>query len=346
LGQEVTINIAVVTSDALVLGCDSVASVTTPMLNPFGQGFTKGEDGNFVKDKDGNFLVPVKGIEHIVTDVMSGVTKMFKLYDEKNTVVAATTSGLGKLNDRPIAGIAYDFAQSIQTPKKGKQKYTKVLEVVNAFHEFVRVEYENDQTLTGIPPEYWSSLSFLVGGHGKDDKFPSVYRIRMKETSVVCEFELGKTGMCWGGQSDSIERIIRGYDGELRHAVEEYVGKLLDSHHKKMAETTVRILGDTLTALKVEMPNGVNTDLPAIPPFELDWDRFRVGVNYSNLPLQDAINFVSFLVLTQEGKQKFAPGLATVGGRIHVGYATKAKGFNFLNELELTHNQTGFPYEH
>jgi hypothetical protein len=346
VGKEVTINIAVVTSDALVLGCDSVASATTPMLNPFLHGFAKGPDGKTLKDAEGHFLVPLVNVNHVVTDVMSGVTKMFKLYDEKDTVVAATTSGMGKLNDMPIAGIAHEFAKSILTPKKGKQKYNKVSEVVNAFYEFVRVEYEKDQTSSEVPPEYWSGLGFLVGGHGKDDKFPSVYRIRMKEKSVTCEFEGGKTGMCWGGQSDSIERLLRGYDGDLRYKVEKYVADLLNAHHKSMSETTVRILDDTLKTLNVQMPQGVNTDLPAVPAFELDWDQFRVGVNYSNLPLQDAINFVAFLVLTQEGKQKFAPGLATVGGRIHIGYSTKADGFNFLNEPPLTHNQTGFPYEH
>lgn len=341
-----TINIAVVTSEALVLGCDSVASVTTPMLNPFTQGFAKGADGNDLKDEKGNFLVPVVNVQHVVTDVMSGVTKMFKLYDEKDTVVAATTSGMGKLNDRPISGIAHDFAKSVQTPKRGKQKYTKVSEVVQAFYEFVKTEYEQDQKASEVPEEYWSALGFLVGGIGKDDKFPSIWRIRMKEKKLQAEFEGGATGMCWGGQSDSIERIIRGYDGGLRFAVEKYVMDLLGAHHKKMADNTVRILDETLKKLNVQMPDGVNTDLPEVPPFDLNWDQFRVGVNYSNLPLQDAINFVAFLVLTQEGKQKFAPGLATVGGRIHIGYATKANGFNFLNEPELTHNQTGFPYEH
>jgi hypothetical protein len=337
----VTINIAVVTSDAIVMGCDSVASVTAPMLNPFSVGPLRGEDGKPVKDKDGNWLVPLKGIEHVVTDVMTGVTKMFKIYDARHTVVAVTTAGMGKLNDRPIAGVAYDFTQSI----KPKTKFNKVGDVVQAFYEFMRGEYEKDQKASEVPEEYWSSLGFLVGGHGKDDKFPSVYRIRMKDKKVKCEFEAGTTGICWAGQTDCVEKIIRGYDYKLLSKIHAYATEWLNAHHKNMSDNTVRILDETLKKLGVPMPEGINTELPAVPAFELDWDQFKGGVNYSNLPLQDAINFVSFLVLTQEGQQKFAPGIATVGGRIHVGYATKSDGFKFLNEPELTHSQTGFAYE-
>jgi len=338
----VTINIAVVSSEALVLGCDSVASVTTPMMNPFNEGFAKDKDGNVIKDDQGRWLVPMVGIEHVVTDVMAGVTKMFKIYDARHTVVAATTAGMGKLNDRPIAGIAYDFAQSV---KRGK-KMTKVSAVAQAFYDYVRAEYERDQKATEVPEEYWSGLEFLLGGIGKDDKFPVVYRIRMKDKLLRCECENGEAGMLWAGQADCVEKIIRGYDAQLRNKVDAYAAELMNSHHKKMSETFVRMLEDVLKAVGQEMPKGVNTDLPPLPAFEMDWKQFKVGVSYSNLPLQEAIDFVSFLVLTQAGKQKFAPGLATVGGRIHIGYATKEHGFKFLNEPELTHKHTGFVYEH
>jgi hypothetical protein len=339
-----TINIGVVTSDALILGCDSVASVTTPMINPFSQPFVRDAEGQFIKDKDGNFLVPVtrSGIEHIVTDVMTGVTKMFKIYDDKKTVVAATTAGMGKINDRPIAGVAYDFAGSLKT--KGK-KFSKFGDVVNAFYEYIRAEYEKDQKATEVPEEHWSTLNFLVGGHGKGDKFPSLWRVKVKDKKVDCEFESGKTGMCWAGQADTVEKVIRGYDGELRYTIETYVTELLNSHHETMSKTIVRILDDTLKALKATMPADINTELPKMPEVKIEWEKFKVGVSYSNLPLQEAINFVSFLAFTQAGKLKFAPGPATVGGRIHIGYATRADGFKMLNEPDLTHKHTGFAYD-
>lgn len=340
-----TINIAVVTSDALVLGCDSFASITTPMINPFDHGPALDGSGEIIKDKEGNFVVPLKGVQQVVTDVMGGVTKMFKIYDLKHTVVAATTAGMGKLNDRSVAAVAYDFFQSVKPPRA--KIMTKVPDVVGEFYDFIRAEYEIDQKETGVPEEHWASLDFLVGGHGKEDKFPSIYRIRVKDKKTTCEFEGGKTGMCWAGQADCIEKIIRGYDNDLLNAVEQHAAELLNSHHKEMSETTLRILDTTLKALKVEqMPEGVDTTLPSVPVFKLDWKQFKVGVSYANLPLQEAINFVSFLVFTQAGKQRFAPGLATVGGRTHIGYATRSDGFKMLNEPEFAHTHTGFEYDH
>ena len=64
-----------------------------------------------------------------------------------------------------------------------------------------------------------------------------------------------------------------------------------------------------------------------------------------NLPLQDAIDFAAFLVNMQSGRSKFVPGVATVGGRTHIGVITKGNGFKMLNELELSHRNTGFTYD-
>jgi hypothetical protein len=60
------------------------------------------------------------------------------------------------------------------------------------------------------------------------------------------------------------------------------------------------------------------------------------------LPLQEAITFVAFLVNLQSGKSRFARGVATVGGRTHIGIITKGKDFRLLDEPELKHRHTGF----
>ncbi len=90
------------------------------------------------------------------------------------------------------------------------------------------------------------------------------------------------------------------------------------------------------------MPDGVDTTLPSSVPVAAPWDSINVNVPYAALPLQEAVNFVSYLIMMQAGKSGFAPGVATVGGRTHIGIITKDKGFVQLNEPELTHNYTGF----
>ena len=56
------------------------------------------------------------------------------------------------------------------------------------------------------------------------------------------------------------------------------------------------------------------------------------------------IDFVSWLVMIQSGKAKFAIGLPTVGGRTHIGVITKNE-FKLLGELDLEHRFTGFEHD-
>ena len=45
--------------------------------------------------------------------------------------------------------------------------------------------------------------------------------------------------------------------------------------------------------------------------------------------------------MLQSGPQRFATGIATVGGRTHVGVVMQNR-FELLNEPELDHSHTGF----
>lgn len=334
-----TINVALVTSEALILGCDSIASATTPMIQPFSGPLAKDASGKELQDADGNFVVPLTNVQQVVTDVFVGVTKMFQIYDRNGTCVAATTAGMAKLNDMSIASLARDF---LEKEKDKTKAFVNVHAVANSFLRFFRKAYKKDQKGTGLPEQYWSQLEFLVGGYGKHDNFPSLFRIKVKDNTVDKEFDDGECGLAWSGQADAIERLIRGYDSSLRYLVESHIGELMDKHHKNMSDSMLKILKSTLDSLGEEMPKGVNTKLPTMPTTNLGWEDFHAAIDYSNLPLQDAIDFVSFLAFMQAGRQKFSRGFATVGGRIHIGLSRKGEKFNMLNEPDLTHEHTGF----
>jgi hypothetical protein len=102
------------------------------------------------------------------------------------------------------------------------------------------------------------------------------------------------------------------------------------------------MLQQVLERAGIAMPAGINTELPQAPRFNLDWDRFQSNIPYGKLPLQDAIDFSAYLVNLQSGKSKFASGVATVGGRTHIGLITKREGFRMLDEPELHHTNVGF----
>lgn len=90
------------------------------------------------------------------------------------------------------------------------------------------------------------------------------------------------------------------------------------------------------------IPSDFKLEIPELKEINLDWLQFVVDIDCANLPLQEAVKFASFLVLIQDGRSRFARGVPTVGGRTHIGVITKDKGFQALNEPELTHLYTGF----
>jgi hypothetical protein len=333
---KMTINIALITSEALVLGCDSISSVTQYLLDPWpfiardGQGEIVADEANRVTAQfDYGALVPV------VTHAFGGVTKMFSL-STGHVEVAAITAGLAKLNEQTIRGIAVEFSHQ---PREEKT----VKEVATSFLLFIKEKFDIHCAESQTPPEFQSDIEFLLGGFGENDSFPSLYRLKVKENSLECVYEKGKSGLAWSGQADGVERLIFGVDSQLRSHIALEANRLVDSVHQDMKDAMLRIIGDVLLAAGLEtLPENINTELPPVPIAELPWGQFRLDVDFANLPLQDAVDFVSYLVNLQSGRSKFVRGVATVGGRTHIGIITKGDPLKMLNEPEIAHRNVGF----
>jgi hypothetical protein len=84
----VTINIAVLTSDALVLSCDSIASVTKYLVDPFACHSERTEDDSLSVTVTAADIIPQ------VTNTWDGVTKLFLLQDGYSKV--------GHVQSRPL----------------------------------------------------------------------------------------------------------------------------------------------------------------------------------------------------------------------------------------------------
>lgn len=337
-----TINIVLVTNEALIMGCDSIASSTTPAINPFEADIHKDADGKPIKDADGNFLLVFKPEEITtqVTTLLSGVTKGFKIYEKPDVV--ALTAGLAQMNSRSMQTISEEF---FEKQKTRKQKLVNVEAIAKAYLRFLRAEYLRHYKKSPLPKEIRSGPELLVGGFSKHEIFPSIYRVKVKENTCERDFKLGEFGLCWNGQADSVERFIRGYDSILKPQIESAVSSLFDRHHERMRDKLVEIVNEILTKLGANMPDGVEMKLPSRGSAKLPWDGAKLAFDYGNMPLQNAIDFVAWLVLMQSGRAKFASGLPTVGGRTHICIIRKSVGAVFLGEQELENRYTGFAHD-
>jgi hypothetical protein len=326
-----TINVALLTNEALILGCDSVASVSTPLLDPFRLEWHQIEpDKSRVRVEFG-----FEDLQQVVTESWGGVTKMFLLCE--SPPVAAITSGLAKLNDRTMSDLAQEFRE-----RAAAQPRANVKAVAGDFLRYMRRQYQRHYAASKIPESVRDGPEFLVGGFGRADRHPCLYRIRVKEKELLEQFPPGESGAAWAGQSDAVERLLRGYDSVLRWRVETAVKKEMEKLHKRMTEAMAENLQRVAASLGGTLPDDLELPLPKQQQVSLPWEGTSLSVDFPNLPLQRAVELTAFLVNLQSGKAKYAQGVPTVGGRTHVGVLTKAEGFRMLNEPQLVHRNTGF----
>jgi hypothetical protein len=253
------------------------------------------------------------------------------------------TSGLAAVNEQKISGIAKSFSET----KGSDGQFTTVSAVVNAFVEHIGDEYEKAHQ--SVEEMFRGDLDFLIGGFGRQDAFPSVYRVNLKRPKDKRISPLygpgqgfsGRTGLAWAGQADAVERLLFGVDSLLRQAVDRSIREYTETLHKAMSQSVVNILAATLRKLNATLPTDVDTTLPAQPTFQANWDEGRLFIDFANLPLQDAVDFVSYLVSIQSGKAKFVRGVPQVGGRTHIGIVQRGS-FSMPNEPELSHRNIGY----
>ena len=139
-----TVNIGLITSEALVLGCDSVASTSKRFLDPMSIPWELDANGVPVEE-DGKYTLKFnfEDFEQVVTSAWGGVTKMFQIHPDPSPVVAVT-AGLADLQERSIASHAQEFfrkRKSIQSTPGTKGTLIKVETIARAFLRFMRGRY-------------------------------------------------------------------------------------------------------------------------------------------------------------------------------------------------------------
>jgi len=342
----VTINVAALTYDAIVLGCDSFSSLTDTAVFPFrpdGAGFAVDANGDLITDAAGNFVVPFAQpyIETVATTVFGGVSKMFLLYEDGDTSVAATTAGMGTLNGLTIAAHAGRYRRSRD---RAQANFDSVEAVATDFKAYIRTEWERQLGWDALPDEqkrYLGTVQFLVGGFSAKFDHGQVFVLDAKEDSCVEQFDEERSGLCWTGQANFVERLLSGVDGRLRATVSREMVRTLEAQRSAVLEGMSR----ELHAAGVNVPDGLEVSIEETVEPSLPWAVGWADIDYANLPTQYGIDLVSFLVNTQSGMQHFSKGIANVGGRTHIGVLRRGEKFTMLHEPELTHDHTGFSHD-
>ena len=296
--------------------------------------------GDPILDSEGKatFKLGETDIQPYVVNVVSGVEKMFLIYESKKVSVAATSSGMAAIKGQSVKALANEFRT------QNNPNFKTVEEVANAFLVYVREIYVEEYAESAVPEKYRSDLKFLVAGTCNSELYASLFRVSVKENQVVPAFdEDNRTGLFWEGQADGIERLIGGFDSQLRRKIEKNLDDYCGSLHRDWSTRVANIVAELSERAGLdELPDDIDLTLPPAPEFKPPWLSSQVQVQYSSLPLQYAIDFVGFLVTAQSGLQRFTSSIATVGGRTHIGIIRKGYNFLMVDELVPSHRMIGF----
>lgn len=320
--------VALATKDALVLGCDSLGTRTSRLISPTRllKYFDQGNKYQLKNGKDGTPLLKSfsdiwKESESVPSEHMTHMTKLFSLEPLKAGVLL---TGITSIGDRTIRSIVGEFART-KTKAIRKKGYT-VQDISEKVMEHILKYYDKEYTDEKNRPQ----LELIVGGYGKRDAIPSVYRIKLPGKDINKQLEPTHFGIVFGGQTKEIQRIVFGTDvGNKLNIGSRHIG-LLRQYREKINKL-LKEKGATL-----EVPDLTRDDIDALDIFSDNWDLEGFDSNWGDLSEQNAIECVDFFVNIMIKSQQFSTGMPTVGGEVHIALITKDK-YKPISKEEYVH---------
>ena len=219
------------------------------------------------------------------------------LYCNSQTHIGAVTYGLGALGQkdfRTAHSLMLEFEDYLGAKGVTKKKRIKVQEYAKHLSDFFL-----DQWNTRMPPQQPNAkidpMIFLVGGYNEGEIYGKIYQFSIPLSPVPTDCMADDTfGLQYGGQSDYLARLLRGFDNNLPIKVKE----ILNINDAQKADLTTK-----LTA-------SLSSPVP-----------------YQFFSLQDCVDLSTFLITTTIRLQLFLNDIRGVGGEIDVATITRAEGF-------------------
>lgn len=326
--------VALNTMDAVVMGCDSLGTVSADMVNPYELGREYFDPNNFELKlgPDGkpllhNFRQLYVKRRSVPTSHMSHVEKLFPLNPLDLGVMFAGAVFIG---NRTVKSLLEEFKSEDKVFTGNPTNYT-LRSVSERLLKFIWEHYVKEY------PEVWQrpQLELMVGGYDKQRQTPGVVQIDVQENtvkSVDYDFRLYTTG-----QTNEIDRLVFGAD------IPNYL-KL-----KKRAHDLLTEYCEFLTSFLRK--NNIPIDLPKPDEFRNplnfpSWnDLDGLKADWAAFSLQNAIDCVDFLVSLMINSQQFSTTMPTVAGDVQIAVIQKARCCKFVSKRELRHRDHAVPLD-
>lgn len=234
-------------------------------------------------------------------NVYNNLNKIFNLH--KKAPIAGMMCGSANIGRSSIATLIKDLRRRLTDGyEEGKENWkldpnSFTLELVNA-----RLRRFINESLDKVTPQDRASftMKFFVGGYSVPGELSQLWRIEWvngESIAPTCARTCEDTGADWDGMPESLERLVFGFDPQLKSVLEGF----------QIPEEQVI---DFLRGLKRKF--STNFESPA-------------------MPIQDAIDLAEFYAHTAINYTKFHPGTTkSIGGPIEIAAVTKHEGFTWI----------------
>lgn len=337
--------VSLVTKDSVVLGCDSLGTVTRALVEPkelwrdfFHFDFEDKENfGKLKLDQTGQPILKT------INDVYNKsrihpyyhITHMEKLFSLEPLKIGVMTAGIAGLGNRTIKSLISEFKDKnfLFQDKSESNNYT-LDGVAGHLLEFIKPFYLAEHPETNNT--YRPGLEFILAGYSQQEQLPSSIKINFPEGET--EPFSDEFGIMFGGQTKEIQRIIDGTDSDnMDSIIIRYAYKIFE-YHKLLTE----YLQEKDIDIDLPDPNSYSEQLNL---FSGNWRLEGFSADWGNFSEQNAIDCVHWLVEIMCKAQQFSSALPTVGGEINIAIVTKSNGFRFVSRREYRVGDYSIPRE-
>ncbi len=329
-----TINIMLHCKDGIVLGCDSLGSQVKSFFVPgSGKPLISKKNEPILNPETNKPIIDVNSMKKMPV-VINSLGYENKIMSIKDYPIGILISGISSLGQRSIESLIYEFSDLLPKFDDVKKEF-KMKSLVEDFKKYISGIYsENFSSLPNT--QTGPMLTFLIGGFSSKEIFGKIYKLDFPKNKLEAINKNNSYSMTATGQSDAIERFLNGMEKKTLNDIFFGIESKVSSTLKKMEKHTRDHIFSELESQKIKFDKKKISNTPTLEikekiPFKLA----KYQVPFNLFSIQNAVDFVIFLIYITYGRQRFVVGVPTVGSKIRVGYITKRDGFRDLTPQKI-----------
>ena len=249
-----------------------------------------------------------------------------KLFDLSSLPMGVMFTGITSIGNRTIGKLISEFreADPVFEADAEPSNYA-VRSVGRRLLKSLRQPYASTYPQRHGRPE----LELIIGGYDNLSHLPSLYRIDVREDTIVEIFSSDSPfGVAFGGQRDWIQRIVFGTDENNQVGLAKRAHDLLIDYHQRVSDA----VANAGITFEVPPPDSWGDELKLFN----NWNLQGLDANIADFSEQNAIDCVDFFIEIMIRAQAVSSQLPTVGGDINVAVIRK-DGFRFVSRQEWRH---------